>query len=168
VPGVSTSTAVNVHMPREQFFYWFLSVDLPSIMHGYAVLPGVASTRGQTGPMHQVGATRQIVFVDGTSAIEEITHSDAPRSLNYRVHSLTSAFRILVRDGEARLTFKQPSPGETAIEWHYTFHGHSRLGEFVLRPLVALFWRGFMRGTLTRAKRQAEAQWDSSSSSVAA
>lgn len=166
--GVSTSTAVKVNMPREQFFYWFLSVDLPRIMHGYMILPGVASTQGQTGPMHQVGVTRQIVFLDGTSATEEIVQSDPPSSLSYRVHSLTSPFRLLVRHGEARLAFNQPSPSETAVEWRYTFHGHSRLAELILRPLVALFWRGFLRATLLRAKHLAEAEGKSSSSSVAA
>jgi hypothetical protein len=168
VHGVSTTTAVTVQIPRERFFYWFLSVDPSRIMRAYAILPGVATTRGQTGPMHHVGATRQIVFLDGTSAIEEITQSDPPSSLNYRVHNLTSAFRILVRDGEARLAFNQPSPGETAVEWRYTFHGHGRLAELILRPLVAWLWRGFLHATLLRAKHLAEAEETSSPSSVAA
>jgi hypothetical protein len=157
VNEASTSVAVNVRVPRERFFYWFLSADLPKIMQAYAILPGVASTRNQTGPMHQVGVSRQILFVDGTSAVEEITGSDPPRSLDYRVHTLTSPFHYLVRDGTARIVFSASAPQETTVEWRYTFQGHNWLAALILRPLVSFFWRGFLRATFLRAKQLAEA-----------
>jgi hypothetical protein len=157
VNAASTSVALNVHVPRERFFYWFLSADLPKIMRSYAILPGVASTRNQTGPMYQVGVTRQLLFLDGTSAVEEITDSDPPRSLGYRVYGLTSAFHYLVRDGTAQILFRESSPQETTVEWRYAFQGHSWLAALILPPLVSSFWRGFLRATLLRAKHLAEA-----------
>jgi len=159
---------MKVNVPRERFFYWFLSVELEKIMHSYAILPGVSSTRNQTGLMHQVGASREIVFTDGSSAIEKILSSDPPGIINYRVYNLTSIFRYLVRDGDAQFTLHEQSPNETIVDWRYTFYGHNRLAQLILQPLVSTMWRGFMRATLSRAKLLAEVELSSHPSSIAA
>ena len=166
--GVSTSVIEQVDVPREQFFYWFLSVSLDKIMHSYTILPGVSSVRNQTGPMHQAGASREIVFTDGSTAVEKILSSDPPAVINYTVYNLTSIFRFLVRDGEAQIIFRELSPDETAVDWRYTYFGHNWLAELILRILIPLFWRGFMRATLSRAKLLAEVELSSQTTSVAA
>ncbi|MBN1400660.1 MAG: SRPBCC family protein [Anaerolineae bacterium] len=156
--SVSTTVATTIRAPRAWFFYWFLSVDLSRIMHRYAMLPGVAATRNQTGPMHQVGARRDIVFSDGTTAVEEVTSSDPPRSVAYRVGGLTSAFRHLVREGRGQITFGDGPAEATSVEWRYTFYGRNWAASLLLVPLVSIFWRGFLQATLSRAKSLAEAE----------
>jgi len=156
--SVSTTAVTTVHAPRDWFFYWFMSADLAKIMHRYAILPGVVATRKQTGPMHQVGVTREIVFSDGTTAVEEITSSEPPEVVNYRVGQLTSMFRHLVKEGRAQLAFRAEAPGTTTVEWRYTFYGHNWAASLLLLPLVPLFWRGFLQSTLSRARYLAEAE----------
>jgi hypothetical protein len=156
--NASTTVVTTIHAPRDWFFYWFMSVDLAKIMHRYAILPGVVATRKQTGPMHQAGVTREILFSDGTTAVEEITSSDPPRIVNYRVGQLTSMFRHLVKEGQAQITFHDESAGATTVEWRYTFYGHNWAASLLLLPLVSLFWRGFLQSTLSRARHLAEAE----------
>jgi hypothetical protein len=156
--SASTTVVITIHAPRDWFFYWFTSVDLAKIMHRFAILPGVVTTRKQTGPMHEAGARREILFSDGTTAVEEITSSDPPRTVNYRVGQLTSMFRHLVKEGRAQITFHAESPGATLVEWHYTFYGHNWAASLLLRPLVSIFWGGFLQSTLSRAKVLAEAE----------
>jgi len=154
--GASTTVVTTVHAPREWFFYWFLSVDLPKIMHRYGILPSVVSTRDQTGPMYQAGSTRVIQFSDGSTAVEEITSCDPPSRVIYRVGQVTSMFRHLVREGRAQITFLQSPTGGTSVEWRYTFYGHNWAATLLLRPLVSTLWRGFLQSTLSRAKQLAE------------
>lgn len=161
--GASTIVTMTIRVPRERFFYWLLSVDLSKIMHRYAILPGVVTTRNQTGPMHEVGASRQIVFTDGSTAVEEIIASDPPRMLDYRVVQLTSPFRHLVREGRPQIIYREVSEGVTEMEWRYTFYGHNWAATLLLKPLVWTFWRGFLRSTLVRAKALAEAEAQSAS-----
>ncbi len=151
--GASTRVDSTINIPRERFFYWFLSVDPPKIFHRYAILPGIVESRNQTGPMHLPGSNRQFVFSDGTSANEEIISSNPPESVHYRVYNLTSMFRHLVREGNASFTFSELPSGGTHIEWRYTFTGHNWLAELILQPLVSTLWRGFMQSALTRAKK---------------
>lgn len=156
--SASTTVVTTIRAPRDWFFYWFTSVDLAKIMHRYVFLPGVVATRKETGPMHQAGVTREILFSDGTSAVEEITSSDPPSSVNYRVSQLTSMFRVLVKEGRAQITFHEESASATTVEWSYTFYGHSWAASLLLQPLVSLFWRGFLQSTLSRARHLAEAE----------
>ncbi len=150
--GVSTSVDTRTTIPRERFFYWFLSADPSKIFHRYAILPGIVESRNQTGPMHVAGSSRQFIFSDGTSANEEIVSSDPPKVFHYRIFNLTSMFRYLVREGNASFTFTNVPSGGTHIEWRYTFTGHNWLAELILQPLVSTLWRGYMRSALERAK----------------
>lgn len=156
--SASTTVISTIRVPRDWFFFWFLSVDVPKIMHGYAILPGVVATRNQTGPIYEPGNSRELLFSDGSSAFEEILSSEPPKSLDYRVSRITSIFRHLVRDGRARITFDPSPAGGTVVQWHYTFYGHNWAASLLLKPMVAVFWSGFLRSTLARARDLAEAE----------
>jgi hypothetical protein len=151
--GASTTVSTTINIPRDQFFYWFLSVDPPKFLHRYAILPAVVEARNQTGPMYVPGSTREFVFSDGTTASEEIVGSDPPKSVHYRIFNLTSIFRYLVREGNASFDFDELQSGGTQIEWRYTFTGHNWLANLILQPLVSILWRGFMQSALSRAKQ---------------
>ncbi len=152
----STRASTRVRASRGWFFTWFLSTDLAKIMHGYSILPGVVATRDQTGPMYETGTTREILFSDGTSAMEEIINSHPPCLLDYRVTRITSPFRRLIREGRAQLTFKELPGDMTSVEWDYTFYAHNWAASLLLRPLMALLCRGFLERTLARARDLAE------------
>jgi len=158
VDGASTTAVITIAVPRDWFFWWFLSVDLSKIMHRYGVLPSVVATRGQTGPMHVAGSSRVIQFSDGSTAVEEVTSCDPPRKVIYRVRELTSMFRHLVTEGRGEITFQESPTGGTAVEWRYTFAGRNLAATLLLRPLVSSIWRGYMRSALSRAKHLAEAE----------
>jgi hypothetical protein len=149
--GASTSVRATLDEPREQFYYWLLSADPSKFLHSYAILPAVVESRKQTGPLYIPGSSREFVFSDGTTAFEEITNSDPPNSVCYRVCNLTSIFRYLVREGNARFTFSELQYGGTQIDWQYTFIGHNLLAILILQPLVSILWRGFMKSGLSRA-----------------
>jgi len=154
--GASAIVVSSVKVPRSRFFYWFLSVDLHKIMHRYAILPAVIATSDQTGPMDKAGSKRVIRFSDGSSAVEQILESDPPNRIVYRVGELTSLFRYLVKEGRAQILFHQTAPRETTVEWRYIFYGRNWLASLLLKPLVSILWRGFMRSALLRARRLAE------------
>ncbi len=150
--GVSTNVEITVNIPRERFFYWFMSVDPSKFFGKYAILPGIVESKDQTGPMHLPGSSRQFIFSDGTSAYEQIVSSNPPKNIQYRVFNLTSMFRHLVREGNASFTFTELPSGGTHIEWRYTFTGHNWLAELILQPLVPILWRGYLRSALEQAK----------------
>jgi hypothetical protein len=154
--SASTTVVTTIRAPRDWFFYWFTSIDLPRIMHRYLLLPAVTAISDQTGPMDRVGSKRVIQFSDGSTAIEEITRSDPPNKIHYRVGELTSMFRHLVKEGRANITFHQNRPSETTVEWQYTFYGHNWFATLLLQPLISIFWKGFMRSALIRAQQLAE------------
>lgn len=149
---ISTNVEITVNIPRERFFYWFISVDPSKVFGNYAILPGIVESRNQTGPMHFPGSSRQFIFSDGTSAYEQIVSSNPPKYLQYRVFNLTSMFRHLVREGNASFTFTELPSGGTHIEWRYTFTGHNWLAEQILRLLVPTLWRGYLGSVLEQAK----------------
>jgi hypothetical protein len=154
--GATTDVVTSIQAPREWFFYWFLSVDLHRIMHRYAILPAVIATSDQTGPMDKTGSKRVIRFSDGSTAVEEILESDPPGRIIYRVGELTSMFRFLIKEGRAQILFHQNTPSETTVEWRYTFYGHNWFATLLLKPLISILWRGFMRSALHRARQLAE------------
>jgi len=159
----STTVVTTIRAPRDWFFYWFVSVDLSKIMHPYAILPAVVATRDQTGPMHQAGSSRVIQFSDGSRAVEEIISCDPPSRVDYRVGQLTSMFRYLVKEGRAQIRFDPSPTGGTAVEWQYTFYGRNWVAALLLKPLVSVFWKGFLRSALLRARQLAEAEAPSQS-----
>lgn len=156
--GASTVVTATVNAPRALFYYWFLSVDPAKILRRYAILPSIAAARNQTGPLYLPGTTREFLFSDGTTAFEEILGSDPPSRVDYRVGRLTSMFRHLIREGRAQITFREQPQGGTHVEWRYTFYGRNRAASLLLRPMVAVLWRGFIRAALLRAKRLAESE----------
>jgi hypothetical protein len=156
--GASTIVTTTIDASRERVFYWFSSADPSRFEHRYGIMPGVVGIRNQTGPMHEPRSTREVLLSDGSTAFEEIESSDPPKSVRYRVSKLTSAFRYLVREGNAQISFRELPSGGTLVEWRYTFIGHNWLASLILQPLVRLFWRGFMNSALSRARRLAEVE----------
>jgi hypothetical protein len=155
---VSTRVSVEVAAPHDWFFYWFLSVDLPKIMPGFGLIPGVAGVEDQTGPMHIPGSSRRLRLADGTTAREQVTSCEPPREVQYRLYELTNLFRHLVAEAQAEIWFREIQEDRTRVEWQYTFFGRGLLSTLALKLLIPLQYRGFMQSALDRSKRLAEEQ----------
>lgn len=155
---VSTQVSVEVGVSREWFFYWFTSVDLPKVMQKYGPIPGVAGIEEQTGPMHVPGSSRVLLLSDGTTAIEQVTSVEPPREVKYLLHELTGFFRHFVVEAQGELWFSEVGTRSTRVEWRYSFIGRNPAATLVLKLLIPLFWKGYMRSALTRSRRLAETQ----------
>ena len=155
---VSTKVSAEIEVPRDRFFYWFTSVDLPKVMHRYGPLSGVVGIRDQTGPMHVPGSSRVLLLSDGTTAIEEVIGCDPPKEVVYRLYQLTSFFRYLVAEARGEIGFSETRNGGTSVEWRYSFFGRNPVATLVLQILIPLLWNGFMQAALTRCKYLAEAE----------
>lgn len=155
---VSTKVSAEIEMPRDRFFYWFTSVDLPKVMDRYGPLPGVVGIQDQTGPMHVPGSSRVLLLSDGTTAIEEVISCDPPKEVEYRLYQLTSFFRHLVAEARGEIGFGETRDGGTSVEWRYSFFGRNLAATLVLQILIPLLWNGFMQAALTRSKYLAEAE----------
>lgn len=103
----ATPASVTAHRPRDQFFYWLLSLDPSRFMRRYGIIPAVVGIQNQTGPMHVLGSARDLVLSDATMATEEILAANPPESVEYRLTNLTNAFRYLVREGNASFSFRE-------------------------------------------------------------
>jgi hypothetical protein len=153
---VSTKVSAEIEAPRDWFFYWFTSVDLPKIMHRYGPLAGVVGVEDQTGPMHVPGSSRLLRLSDGTTAVEQVISCDPPKEVKYRLYDLTSLFRYLVAEAQGEIWFSEARDGGTRAEWQYSFFGRGPVATLVLKILIPLLWRGFMRSALRRSKCLAE------------
>jgi hypothetical protein len=156
--SVSATVCEVVHARRDRFFHWFLGVDLSRIMGSYAILPAVVGSRDQTGPMDRAGSRRVVQFSDGSTAVEQVIDCDAPDVITYCVSDLTSVFQHLVREGRAQIKFRQAEDDVALVEWRSTFYGRNWPAGVLLRPLVLVFWRGYLRSALSKAKYRAEAE----------
>ncbi|HWI71396.1 MAG TPA: SRPBCC family protein, partial [Baekduia sp.] len=103
------------------------------------------STSDQTGPWDVVGSRRTVHLSDGSTATEQVTACDAPRSFGYTVSGFTNPIRHLAREGRGEWSFEEAGDGATDVRWTYTFEARSRAAAVVLTPVVKLAWRGFMR-----------------------
>jgi hypothetical protein len=158
VDSVSTKVSAEIAVPREWFFYWFLSVDLAKIMPAYGLIPGVVGVEDQTGPMHVIGSSRRLRLSDGTTAREQVTSCEPPQVVQYRLCELTNLFRHLVADARGEIWFREIQEDHTRVEWQYAFFGRSLAAALVLKLLIPLQYKGFMQTALDRSKRLAEEQ----------
>lgn len=156
---VSTQVSAEVRASRDEFFYWFTSVDLSDVMNRYGPIPGVIGIEDQTGPMHVPGSSRVLRLSDGSTATEEVTSCDPPVEVMYRLNRLTGFFGHLVAEARGALWFDETQGGGTRLKWRYTFFCRSLASTVFMRMLVPLLWRGFMQSALTRSKHLAEARF---------
>ena len=154
----STVVSAEIAVPRDWFFYWFTSVDLPKIMGKYGLIPGVVGVEDQTGPMHVSGSRRILLLSDGSTAVEQTTSCDPPGELQYRLHELTNLFRHFVAEARGELWFRETGPATTSVEWRYSFFGRSLVATLLLKVLIPWQYKGFLQSALTRARHLAEAQ----------
>lgn len=122
---------------------------LPKVLHRWGPVPGVAGTRDLTGPWNIPGSERTVLLEDGSTARERVLQWERPVRFSYRVDRLTNPLGRFVQCAVGEWEFSAARQG-SAFCWTYTFYATGALSGLVLRPVVALFWAGYMRACADR------------------
>jgi hypothetical protein len=155
---ISSTVTARVAAPRAALFDWFIPIPLPRILLKYGPIPSVTSTTGQTGPWDVVGNSRVVHLADGHTARESVTGYQRSSYFAYRVSDFDNFLGRLATDAGGRWWFTDGPNGSTDITWTYTFNARNRLAGITLLPIVKIFWRGYMRQTITTLSELAVAE----------
>lgn len=154
---ITIKDIIQINLPRQKLFDLFFTLELRDVMKGYAFLPSVVGTREQSGKWNIPGSTRITVLSDGSTAFEEVTACEEPRLFSYRVSKFTNMFRYLVKEARGEWVFTEgDSTNTTSVKWTYSFYTKNFSAKVVLWPIFKVFWKGYMRRTLTIIKQLAE------------
>lgn len=154
---ITIKDTIQIKLPHQKLFELFFTLDLRDIMKGYAFLPRVVGIREQSGKWSIPGSTRITMLSDGSTAFEEVTACEAPRFFSYRIRNFTNIFRHLVSEARGEWVFAEAdSSNATSVQWVYTFYLKNWFATVLLLPILTVFWRRYMRRTLTIIKKLAE------------
>jgi Polyketide cyclase / dehydrase and lipid transport len=157
VPSFSATLETDVMAPQARAFECIAPIDLFSIFVGYGPLPAVTGTTNQTGGWDAAGQTRVVLFSDGNSARETLTHYRHPTYFAYTVSSFTGPLRHLTTEAHGQWWFSDGVlPGSTHVRWSYSFVARSLFTAPFLWLVTQLLWRGYMRKALLLSKAQVE------------
>ncbi len=106
---------------------------------------------------HTWGSTRVAVLSDGSTTFEEVMASEEGRFFAYKVSKFTNMFRYLVKEARGERVFVEVDFADTvAVKWTYAFYTKNFLATVFLLPIMKVFWKGYMRRTLSIIKTLAE------------
>ena len=121
---------------------------------GWGPFPAVRGVKNQTGAWDHVGASRNPVLSDGTTATETLTEYTVGHSFAYEVTGFTNILGKLVEGVRGEWTFTPDGEG-TVIRWTYEFK--PRRGRyFLVRRVLVPFWRHYMQAGIEAAARACE------------
>ena len=93
-------------------------IDLSLVFKGWGPFPDGVGVQNQTSAWDHVGASRNPVLSDGTTANETLTEYTVGHSFAYEVTGFTNILRRLVEGVRGEWTF---TPEGTVIRWTYEF-----------------------------------------------
>jgi hypothetical protein len=129
-------------------------IDLSLVFKGWGPFPAVPGVKNQTGAWDHVGASRNPVLSDGTTANETLTEYTAGHSFAYEVTGFTNILGKLVEGVRGEWTFTPDGEG-TVIRWTYEFK--PRPGRyFLIRRGLAPLWQHYMQAGIEAAARACE------------
>lgn len=158
-PSVPVTVRAATPLPPAEAFAPATMIDLTVIFRGLGPLPAVIAIRDQSGPWDHVGAHRNPVLSDGTTAHEEITDNRPPSYFAYEVSGFTNILGRFVTGARGEWTFIPASDGGTVITWTYTFRPLERRTAAV-RLLIAPLWAIYMRRALAATVKELQRQYD--------
>jgi hypothetical protein len=132
----------------------FVSAEdvLPKVLTGYGLLPGVASTSGNTGPWNRPGSSRTVHLADGNTAREEVTAYERPNYFAYRTDNYSFALKYISTGAKGQWWFNADN-GLTHIKWSYAFTAKGPFTAVLLSLFVRSQWAGYMRVCLGNTRR---------------
>jgi hypothetical protein len=126
VKSLSAQASIEIDRPLKEVYEWVLFTPLEIQLPGTDKLPGVAGTETLNGiKPGYAGHRRRVNLNDGTSAIEEISHtdnadSDGPLHFEYTVRDYTLPIARNIELATGQWRFEQNGSG-TRIQWRYSF-----------------------------------------------
>ena len=147
---VQTRTAATL----EHAFKVNVPIDLSLVFKVWGPFPAVRGVENQTGAWDHVGASRNPVLSDGTTANETLTEYTVGHSFAYEVTGFTNILGRLVEGVRGEWTFTPDGQG-TVIRWTYEFK--PRRGRyFLIRRRLAPLWRHYMQVGIEAAAKACE------------
>lgn len=140
----------DVAMPLAAFSRWFAEQGAPrfgAFLDGTATVAGVAHTDLLIGTWNKVGDRRRIVFVDGNSAVEEITAMRNPQQFQYQVWNRTDKIGRYTDYAVCELAFSA-APIGTHIQWICAFPPKGWPDGWLMRSFFQNDYRQFMQSGL--------------------
>jgi hypothetical protein len=138
----------------EHAFEVNVPIDLSLVFKGWGPFPAVQGVKNQTGAWDHVGASRNPVLPDGTTANETLTEYTVDHSFAYEVTGFTNILGKLVEGVRGEWTFTPDGEG-TVIRWTYEFK--PRRGCYLLVRLgLAPLWRHYMQAGIEAAAKACE------------
>ena len=95
---VAVQESVWLAAPRDVVFDFVASEAGFLSFPGYGPIPGLARVEFEHGSYQQVGSESRVTNTDGSTHREQVVECDRPRRFAVRIHSLSSPFRLLVRE----------------------------------------------------------------------
>jgi hypothetical protein len=141
-------------IPPSRAFEIITPIDLSLVFKGWGPFPAVRGVNNQSGEWDDVGASRNPVLSDGSTATERLTEYTAGHSFGYELTGFTNVLRRLIHGVRGEWTFTPDGDG-TVIRWTYEFK--PLRGRYVLvRRGLAPLWLRYMQAGVEAAARVAE------------
>jgi hypothetical protein len=151
---VPVTVQTRAAAPPQHAFEVNVPIDLSLVFKGWGPFPAVRGVKNQTGAWDHVGATRNPILSDGTTASETLTEYTNGHSFAYEVKEFTNILGRLVEGMRGEWTFTPDGEG-TIIRWTYEFKPR-RGRNFLVRRGLAPFWRRYMQVGVEAAARASE------------
>ena len=140
--------------PPHYAFEVNVPIDLSLVFKGCGPFPAVRGVKNQTGAWDHVGASRNPILSDGTTASETLTEYTVGHSFAYEVTEFSNVLGRLVEGVRGEWTFTPDGEG-TVIRWTYEFKPR-RGRHFLVRRGLAPFWRRYMQAGIEAAARASD------------
>ena len=142
---ISVTRTVTLAYPIEKIFDLVAAEDvLPKVLTGYAFLPAVTGTSGNTGPWTLPGSQRTVHLADQTTANEELTVYQRAKRFEYKVNKFTHPILSTLAASARGVWRFEETPVGTKVDWTYTFVATNGLAALPLSSVAQLLWRGYM------------------------
>lgn len=115
---VAVTVQTRAATPPQHAFKVNVPIDLSLVFKGWGPFPAVVGVQNQTGAWDHVGASRNPVLSDQTTANETLTEYTVGHSFAYEVTGFTNILGRLVEGVRGEWTF---TPEGTVIRWTYEF-----------------------------------------------
>ena len=153
---VQTSAQVTVQCSGETAFNYISGNNqLSDWLIKCGSVAGAKSVVVLIGPYDKVGATRKVVFVDGSSVQEQLISYSPFTSYAYQVTQFSNFFKFLTGKAYGQLWFNTVN-GTTTIKWTYSFTYKNFFAKLFISIFLPLVFHKYIQQALNTAKGKIE------------
>ena len=150
------SVAIEINCTKEVAFAYISNGDtLTDWLKKSGPIQGAAKVEVTNGPYNFKGATRTVFFDDNSTIVETLTYFDEPVYYSYSVTQFSNFFKHLTKIAYGQFWFEDVGNTTHAV-WVYSFVPKNMFTKTLMWPIIALFYKKFMKQALQIAKGQIE------------